>query len=60
MDRRRYDDDSSSDLNRENLYRVNLGVRKHTFEKLFSLIFRRHINMQKKNTRRREYIKILL
>ncbi len=35
------ENDSSSNLNRENLYRVNLGVRRHTFEKLFGKIPRR-------------------
>lgn len=33
--------DKSSDLNRENVYRVNLGIRKSTFIKLFGTIPKR-------------------
>ena len=32
------DNDKSSDLNRQNIYRVNIGVRKNTFLKLFGTI----------------------
>ena len=35
------ENDNSSRLNRENIYRVNSGVRKHTFEKLFGTIPKR-------------------
>lgn len=35
------DNDKSSNLNRENIYRVNLGIRKNTFIEMFDLIPKR-------------------
>ncbi|RRD38431.1 hypothetical protein EII29_10340 [Leptotrichia sp. OH3620_COT-345] len=35
------ENDKSSDLNRENIYRVNLGIRKNTFKKMFGSIPKR-------------------
>lgn len=32
------ENDKSSDLNRENIYRVNIGIRKHTFMNMFGKI----------------------
>lgn len=32
------ENDKSSDLNRENIYRVNIGIRKHTFMDMFGKI----------------------
>ncbi len=35
------DNDKGSDLNRENVYRVNLGIRKSTFTELFGAVPKR-------------------
>lgn len=35
------ENDNSSNLNRENVYRVNLGIRKSTFKKMFGIIPKR-------------------